>query len=90
MSDEEHQKWERRIRATVMSLRSECDSNKYRVAGDGAVSEPVAAKLLGYSSGDTLRKQVQAGTCRLRYWQTGNRRRYRLSDIAEEIEKTYR
>lgn len=81
--------FEDRVEATARLLLDTCKERDIRLSGDHAVSENDAADLLGYSSGDTLRKQVSDGICHLPYRRLGNRRLYRLRDIAVEIERTY-
>lgn len=80
---------EERIEATTRLLLETCREREIRLSGDHAVSENDAADLLGYSSGDTLRKQVNEGICQLPHRRLGNRRLYRLRDLAVEIERTY-
>lgn len=80
---------EARVEATVRLLLDACRERDIRLSGDHAVSENDAADLLGYSSGDTLRKQISEGVCQLPYRRLGNRRLYRLRDLAIAIERTY-
>lgn len=80
---------DQRVEATARLLMDTCRERDIRLSGDLAVSESDAADLLGYSSGDSLRKQVSEGICRLPYRKLGNRRLYRIRDLAAEIERTY-
>ncbi|WP_312600836.1 hypothetical protein [Pseudomonas luteola] len=81
--------FEQRVEATTRMLISACQERDIRLAGDMAVSEAAAAELLGYSSADSLRKQVAEGVNRLPFRTIGNRRMYRITDIAKEMERTY-
>ena len=78
-----------RIEATSRMLLDACRDRDIRLSGDLAVSESDAAELLGYSCGDSLRKQVSEGVGRVPYRKLGNRRLYRIRDLAAEIERTY-
>ncbi|MCY1526199.1 hypothetical protein D9M68_612050 [compost metagenome] len=78
-----------RVEATTRLLLETCRQREMRLSGDLAVSENDAADLLGYASGDALRKQVSESVCRIPYRLLGNRRLYRIRDLAAEIERTY-
>lgn len=79
---------EQRIESTELMLLNSCHEYGFILAGDRSVTEVDAEKLLGYRSG-TLRAQRENGTCRIARRRIGNRWRYRVHDLAEEIEKEY-
>jgi hypothetical protein len=77
------------IRATAREIRGFCKRNKVAVAADGAIPEEWAARALGYASADTLRKQCADALCPVPHRLLGNKRLYRIVDIAREIELKY-
>ncbi|MGF6470139.1 hypothetical protein [Paraburkholderia youngii] len=79
----------RRIAKTARDIRAFCRRNDIAVAADGAVDEAAAAQVLGYASGDALRKQAAEGVNRVPFRLLGNKRLYRALDLAREIERSY-
>ncbi|SPR99307.1 DNA-binding protein [Cupriavidus taiwanensis] len=80
---------EERIAATERRLYAWCREREVTITGDGAISEPDTAALLGLKSTDTLRKAAAEGMDKLPYRKSGNRRWYRLHDIARDMEESY-
>ena len=67
-------------------LRTECGRRGINILFPDLICERDAAQLLGYSGGDTLRKQVYEGRHRINFVLRGNQRKYSLSDIAHYLE----
>lgn len=80
---------DQRIESTTQLLLATCQERDFRLSGDLAVCEQDAAELLGYSTCDALRKQASEGTTRIPYRLLGNRRLYRIRDLATDIERNY-
>lgn len=80
---------EARIEATERRLYAWCGEREVTITGDGAISEKDTARMLGLESSDTLRRDAAEGTNRLPYRKNGNRRWYRLRDIARDMEESY-
>jgi len=81
--------FEQRVAVTLQQLRQWCADQGIQPAGDGAVSEQVACRLLGYSDG-ALAKQHELGRLIIPYRRLGpSRRLYRLHDIALHIEHSF-
>jgi hypothetical protein len=80
--------FECRVSETERLLLESCEQWQIAVAGDRSVVEGDAERLLGYRPG-ALRAQRDNGTCRIPRRRIGNRWRYRLVDLAHEIESGY-
>ena len=74
-----------RIADCADALATAARSARYVVSGDGRVSEPDAATLLGIAAG-TMRNW-RNGRAPVPFYKTGGRVTYRLSDLAVFIEK---
>jgi len=81
--------FEMRVTRLAQQLLERCQSEGWRVAGDGSVSECVAGMILGYTNGETLADQVREHGGFVPYWRRGNRRMYRLTDLARHIEENF-
>lgn len=80
--------FEQRVEATLRQLRQWCADQDIEPAGDGAVPESVASRILGYSE-RALAKQYEFGVLEIPFRRLGNRRMYRLPDLARHIESTF-
>jgi len=81
--------FDQRVAATLDQLKRWCEEQGIEPAGDGAVPEQVAARLLGYSE-RALSKQHELGCLAIPFRRLGPRRRlYRLADLAEHIERSF-
>jgi hypothetical protein len=78
----------RRIAATEAVIREACMRDDVPVTANGAISERDAARALGYRSSDGLRHQATEGTNRIPFFVIGNRRFYKIHDLAAEMERT--
>ncbi|ADG17049.1 hypothetical protein BC1002_3004 [Paraburkholderia atlantica] len=78
-----------RIAATARQIERYCRRNEIAVAADGGIDEAAAAKVLGYAGPDALRRQAAEGVNRVPFRLLGNRRLYRILDLAREIERSY-
>ncbi|MCA3187907.1 MULTISPECIES: hypothetical protein [unclassified Cupriavidus] len=86
MDDDE---FERRIRATAIAIREWCGRNDVAIAGDDSVCESAASRILGYRSGDALRKQAAQGRNQIPFRLRGNVRFYRVVDLSRTIETSW-
>lgn len=71
----------------ALDLAEDCERLNIHVRYGGLISEAGTAQLMGYSSPDTLRKQVTESRNLLDFTRRGNRRYYRLDDIAAYLLK---
>lgn len=74
-----------RIAACEAALRAAAQEAGAFISGDGRVHEDIAAGLLGVAPG-TLANQRRAGTAPA-FFRVSGRPTYRLSDLAEAIER---
>ena len=75
-----------RVAQCEAMLRKACEHAGAFVSGDGRVHEEVAAQLLGIAPG-TLANMRRAGTAPA-FFRVSGRPTYRLSDLAESIERS--
>jgi hypothetical protein len=74
-----------RIADCLATLEATARASTIPITGDGRVSEPAAAELVGLAAG-TLRN-LRAGSCPLAFYKVAGRVTYRLADLAEFIER---
>lgn len=80
--------FEDRVAATTRLLLEGVERMNLNLAGDGSLCERDVEKLLGYCD-RSLKAQRENGACPFPRRRVGNKWRYRLSEIANEIERTF-